>query len=119
MCLVKSDSYVLTMHALIETFKQYRIQECIPVGCVPSAAVAVCWLREGGVSAGGMSARGMFARGGGACLPDTPSVYRMTDANENYVADGNKKVWEGNVFTPVCHSVQSGWRGDLQDDPPE
>ena len=52
----------------------------------------------------------------GGCLPDTPSVNRMADAYEN-IADGNKKVWEGNVFTPVCHSVQSVG-GGLQEDPP-
>ena len=100
---VSSEVWFLSNNdACIEAFKQYRIQECIPVGCVPSAAVTVCW--------GGVSARGsVFPHGGG--LPDTPSVNRMTDAYENYVADGNKKVWEGNVFTPVCHSVQSGWRG--------
>ena len=28
-------------------------QQCIPVGCVPSAAVAVCW-GEGGVCPGGV-----------------------------------------------------------------
>ena len=83
------------------------IEDCIPVGCVPSAAVTG-W-------GGGCLPGEVFAHGG--CLPDTPSVNRMTDAYENYVANGNKKVWEGNVFTPVCHSVQSGWRGDLQDDP--
>ena len=29
------------------------IKECIPVGCVPSAAVAVCWRGEGAVCPGG------------------------------------------------------------------
>ena len=64
-------------------------QECIPVGCVPSAAVAVCWRRggvclhggvcPGGVSAwGGVSAQVVSARG---CLTDTPipPMNRMTD----------------------------------------
>ena len=44
-------------------------QECIPVGCVPSAAVAVCWggcLTGGDLSMGG----GLSAQEGG--LPDTP-----------------------------------------------
>ena len=49
-------------------WKQFYQQECIPVGCVPSAAVAVSW----GVSDGG-SARGCLPRGvsvwqGGVCL---------------------------------------------------
>ena len=35
-------------------------QECIPVGCVPSAAVAVCW--------GGGSSRGEVSARGGVCL---------------------------------------------------
>ena len=39
-------------------------QECIPVGCVPSAAVAV--LREGGVCPGGVVYPGGVIRG---CLP--------------------------------------------------
>ena len=40
-------------------------QECIPVGCIPSAAVAICW--EGGCLLRGMSAQ----RGPSACW-DTP-----------------------------------------------
>ena len=32
-------------------------QECIPVGCVPSATVAICW--------GGTWSRGMYLPGGG------------------------------------------------------
>ena len=28
--------------------KQPLTQECIPVGCIPSAAVAICWGRRGG-----------------------------------------------------------------------
>ena len=51
-------------------------QECIPVGCVPSAAVAV---GGGGVVVcpGGLP--------GGGCLPHSPlpPVDRMTDACEN------------------------------------
>ena len=69
------------------------------------------------LAAGGGVCPGDVCQGGG-CLPDTPSVNIMTDAYENYVADGNKKLWEGNVFTPVCHSVQSGWRGSPGITPP-
>ena len=50
----------------------YYKQECIPVGCVPSATVAVCW---GGVPTGGVPGPG---RGGvtvpGVCVPG-PGVY--------------------------------------------
>ena len=68
-------------------------QECIPVGCVPSAAVAVSGGRGvcpeggwgvcpggGGVCPGGLSGwGGCLARGCTASLP----VERMTDACEN------------------------------------
>ena len=45
-------------------------QECIPAGCVPSAAVAVCW--------GGGSSRGVSAQGGGG-VTLLPPVNGMTD----------------------------------------
>ena len=35
-------------------------QECIPIGCVPSAAVAVCWWGGGG---------SVSAQGVGVCIP--------------------------------------------------
>ena len=50
--------------------KSYDKQECIPVGCVPSAAVAV-WGRGGCLVGGGVWSRGVSARGGvcsGGCL---------------------------------------------------
>ena len=53
-------------------YKYYSVQECIPVGCVPSAVVAVL---EGGVCLGGcLPRRGVFTQGGGVypgrgCLP--------------------------------------------------
>ena len=43
--------------------KTYLPQECIPVGCVPSTAVAVCWM-GGGVSVRGLSARWGVCPGG-------------------------------------------------------
>ena len=56
-------------------------QECIPVGCVPSAAVAVCWgggvsaqwgvCLEGGVCPGGCLPRGVSVRG---CMPRAGGV---------------------------------------------
>ena len=69
-------------------------QGCIPVGCVSSAAVAVCWgwgLPGGVCPERGVSARGegVFAWEGGVsaqrgCLPSAcqdkhPPVNRMTD----------------------------------------
>ena len=49
-------------------YTKYFKQECIPVGCVPSAVVAVCWggLPGGGVSAwwrGGVCLGGAYLRG--------------------------------------------------------
>ena len=44
------------------TEKNYKKQECIPVGCVPSAAVAICWgvcLPMGGSLPGGVCPRGV------------------------------------------------------------
>ena len=78
-----------------------EIQECIPVGCVLSTAVAIS---EGsvrlGVSAQGVSAQGGVCRGAsvggvsqggvcpggvcpGECLPHHPPVNRISDACEN------------------------------------
>ena len=92
-------------------------QECIPVGWVPSAAVAVCQgeclLREGltrgclpegvclGVSAQGLSAQGVWtgvsAWGASAwgCPPDTPLWTEWQTAvktlpGRNFIADDNK-----------------------------
>ena len=73
---------------LIIIHEQYA-QECIPVGCVLSAAVAA----GRGVSTRGV---GVSAWGGvcpSACWDTVPLVNRMTDACENitfphYVADG-------------------------------
>ena len=69
-------------------------QECIPVGCVPSAAVAV--VGEGGDCLGGVflpgggvcPGRSAVLLGGGGGLPQcmlgyTPPVNRLTDACEN------------------------------------
>ena len=42
-------------------------QECIPVGCVPSPAEAICW--GGGLPTGGCQPGGRVStRGGGICL---------------------------------------------------
>ena len=68
------------MQVLILTLEK---QECIPVGCVPTASVAISW--GGGVSWGG---------GGGGLCPDTlqvdtpsirppPPLNRMTHTCEN------------------------------------
>ena len=65
-------------------------QESIPVGGVPSAAVAICL----GVSAWGwVSAQGGICLGG--CLPrgylaDIPH-------GQNYVVDGKNATWESQI----------------------
>ena len=66
---------------------KYYEQECIPVGCVPSAAVAVC---RRGLSAQGVFARGGVSALGGVCIPacteaDTipPWTEFLTHAFEN------------------------------------
>ena len=70
------------------TMKTQQKQECIPVGCVPSTAVAVGWVCLGGgvclpkavcVCLGGVSALGVSAWG---CLPEgvhLPPVDRILD----------------------------------------
>ena len=63
---VHSQSDYYHFHAVFG--KNYSKQECIPVGCVASAAVAVCWV--GGVYPGGSSVclvGGLPGTGGGIC----------------------------------------------------
>ena len=59
-----------------------RKQECIPVGCVPSAAVAIPW---------------MVSACRGICLPHPPRAEWQTCVKtlpcRNYVADGNNGSW--------------------------
>ena len=85
----RSNFVLILMHHVVFRKKWYK-QESIPVGCVPSAAVAICWGWESaqgdvcpGVSAwGGVCPGGCLSRG---CIPacteaDTPPpVNRMTD----------------------------------------
>ena len=78
-------------------------EECIPVGCVPSAAVAICWW--GTVCPGGVSAQrcvclgGCLPRGQGCllgCVWQTLPLWTewqtlvKTLPCRNYAADGNK-----------------------------
>ena len=63
-----NDSYLYRMNALFLYNYKFQ-QECIPVGCVPSAAVAVCWrgcLVRGGAWSRGFAPRGYLVLGG--CL---------------------------------------------------
>ena len=106
-------------------------QECIPVGCVPSAALAVCC--GGGVSVQGVSALGgCLPRGdGGVCLPGGicpgvsawgclprgasapvhagihPPVNRMTDRRlwKYYLAATSLRTVMNSRFTMKCESV--------------
>ena len=74
----------------------YLQQECIPVGCVPSAAVAICWgVSARGVSAGGRSLPGGCLLGGvwpGVSGRHPPQTGVKTLPCCNYVADGNKQL---------------------------
>ena len=45
----------------MEQIRKMKKQECIPVGCLPSAAVAVCW------GVGDVCQEGVSARGRGVC----------------------------------------------------
>ena len=86
-------------------------QECIPVGCVPSATVAFsggvclggvcpgrCLPREGGVYPGGVCPRclprGGCLRGG---LEYTPPVNRMTDRCKN-ITFPQLRLWTVQIF---------------------
>ena len=70
-------SKILHVHwVLLTTSDLIKKQECIPVGCLPSAAVVVS--REGGVCPEEclptkVSARGVSVRGWCVCLGGTPS----------------------------------------------
>ena len=82
----------------ITTWKYFNLQECIPVGCIPSATVAILGglLLGGGSALGGCLLWGCLLWGG-ACFGDacswgvvsqhalrqTPPVDRMTDTCKN------------------------------------
>ena len=77
----------------------HREQECIPVGCVPSAAVGVCWRggvcsRWGGLLPGRVSALGSVCSWGDVCYRGVypsmhwgrrPPVNRMTYRCKNII----------------------------------
>ena len=106
---------------LVDPGKKLPWQECIPVGCVPSTTVAVCWgvgVCQGGVcllgadvctggclpkgvsGQGRLSAQGEGQSGQGVwpegCLPDTLwTEWQMlvkTLPCRNYVADGKNRL---------------------------
>ena len=60
-------------------------QECIPVGCVPSAAVAVCW--------GGLP--------GGRCLPGGVSAWVVCMSAQRGVCPGGMGVCARGMSAPV------------------
>ena len=76
-------------------------QECIPVGCVPPAAVAICWVSaQGGVCPGGCLPKGCLPRG---CLPKgvsgtPPPLWTESQTPvktlpcRNYIADGKNTM---------------------------
>ena len=75
---------------VMEQIRKMKKQECIPVGCVPSAAVAVCW--EVICQGGGVCPGGCLLRVGGVC----PSV-----------ADGNKHTGYSLLIFFVHSSTES------------
>ena len=113
----RGKSVRIYQHTIDILGQKLNEQECIPVGCAPSAAVAVSL--EGGVYYPGR------------CLPDhtlwTESQTGVkTFPCRNYVADGKNvilqlvwiflwsqptKLWEGNVFSRVC-LLTAGWGCD-------
>ena len=62
-----TDLSILSLNKVKERFQCSYEQKCIPVGCVPSAALAV-------------------PGGGEGCLPDTLPVNRITDRFKNIAA---------------------------------
>ena len=66
-----TEAFCVTPHSKLKGQPKVMCkQECIPVGCVPSTAVAVSWM--GGVSARRVSDQGVSVQGGvcpGGCLP--------------------------------------------------
>ena len=69
-------------------------QECIPVGCVPSAAVAI---GGGGCLPGGCLPGGCLP-GGGGCLADTTPLNRMTDVCKRKTPSPKVKLKYGISF---------------------
>ena len=91
-------------------------QECIPVGCVPSAAVAVL---VGGVLGGPAQSEGCLL-GRGICLGGcTPPMDRMTNACENILfpplllPDGNEaksfKSTHARIEFPATFALRVKW----------
>ena len=87
--LLGSVLYSVRIEIVFENMKFiYKFkQECIPVGCVLSAAVAVCWVGGGGVCRGsvclGVSAWGGSAQGVSAWWGCTHPPRGQTDTCEN------------------------------------
>ena len=82
----------INIQKIIKTISQ---QECIPVGCVPSAAVTVSG--RGGSAQGGCLPKMGVCPGGVCQTHSPPPVDRMTDRCKtlpcrNYVADGKNTI---------------------------
>ena len=67
--------------------KNIKKQECIPVGCVPSAVLAILW----GVFAQGCLSRGYLPKGLSATPCKQSQIPVKTLPYRNYVADDNKQ----------------------------
>ena len=78
-----------------KTYIYITKQKCIPVGCVPSAAVAICW---GGVCPGGCLAkggclpRGVCRRLGGLVYPSMHNGRPPPPCEQNDRQTGVKKL---------------------------
>ena len=109
--MLKNDKAVVDPGGHAVFGKLFCQQECIPVGCVPSATVAVCW----GVPAQEGSAPGgclLLERGGGipACTEADPHhVDRMTDRCKNITFATSLRTVKirSRLLTPgkswICH----------------
>ena len=110
--------------------KLVKQQECILVGCVPSAAVAVCWAVSSrrGVSAQGVSAQGECLPRG--CLPGGvyPSIHwgrhpapvdRILDTLlkilpcRNFVANGKNSMCYRTFDIMTFYIATTGFRLDI------
>ena len=86
-------------------------QECIPVGCVPSAAVAVSAPGVGGVCLlrGGLVRGGVPVPGGCACSREgvvSPPVNRMTDRCKNITFATSLRTVIKDLSQAICYFLK-------------
>ena len=112
----------LHLHRKIKFMKMFAVkfikrQECIRVGCVPSAAVAVCWdggwgVCQGGVCRGvsvqGVSAQGVSALGVSAWRGVYPGMHWGRHPPVNRMTDRCKSITfpQLRLRTVIRHNVK-------------